>query len=166
MSVQNSINDDGILYLYQVILSEMPKKVSDLNNDLAFQTATQVGNAIQAAIAGLSIPSKTSDLTNDLDFQSATQVQTAINSAIAGIENLTIDWTYSQLPASGDKNTIYAIPTGDQEDPYDFYVWKPGTPGSWVKLDFKIDMSGYMKTTDIHWMTNSEIEALIHPTTP
>lgn len=29
-----------------------------------------------------------------------------------------------------------------------------------------VDLSGYMKTTDIHWMTNAEIEALIHPTTP
>ncbi len=157
----NTIDENGILYIYNKIKGEMPTKTSDLINDSTYQTAQNVANAITAAIQTLSIPTKTSDLQNDSGFQNATQVQQAIDTAIAGISDLHIDWSYSQLPTTGDENTIYAIPTGDVEDPYDFYIWKPGTPGEWVKLDFKFDMTGYLKVTDIHWMTNAEIETLL-----
>jgi len=34
------------------------------------------------------------------------------------------------------------------------------------RLSGIVDLSPYMKTADIHWMSNSEIEELIHPTTP
>lgn len=157
----NTIDENGILYIYNKIKGEMPTKTSDLLNDSTFQTAQQVASAITTAIQTLNIPTKTSDLQNDSGFQNATQVQTAIDTAIAGISDLHIDWSYSVLPASGEENVIYAIPTGNVEDPYDFYIWKTGTPGEWIKLDFNIDMTGYMKVTDIHWMTNAEIEALL-----
>lgn len=162
-TVKNSIDDNGVLYLYQKIKGEMPSKTSDLTNDLDFQTATQVANAITNAINGLSIPDSVSDLTNDLDFQTETEVQSLIDEAISGIEDLHIDWTKQELPATGNTKTIYAIPTGDPDDPYDFWVWNDTAQAgsNWVKLDFKVDMSGYMKTSDIHWMTNAEIDALL-----
>lgn len=160
----NTIDENGVLYIYNKIKGEMPAKTSDLINDSTYQTAQNVADSITAALGTLSIPTKTSDLQNDSGFQNATQVQTAINTAIAGISNLHFDWSYSQLPVSGEDNIIYAIPTGVQADPYDFYVWKSGSPGSWVKLDFQMDLSGYMKTSDIHWMTNAEIETLLSET--
>ena len=36
---------------------------------------------------------------------------------------LHFDWSYTTLPATGDLNTIYAIPTSDPNMPYDFYAW-------------------------------------------
>jgi hypothetical protein len=158
----NTIDDNGVLYIYQKIKGEMPSKTSDLVNDSTFQTAQNVADSITAALATLSIPTKTSDLQNDSGYQNATQVQNAIDTAIAGIENLHFDWSYSQLPAQGEEGIIYAIPTGSQTDPYDFYVWKPGNPGQFVKLDFNFDMSGYMLKTDLHFMTNAEIDALLN----
>lgn len=159
-NVKNAIDDNGVLYLYQKIKGEMPSKTSDLVNDSTFQTAQNVADSITAALATLNIPTKVSDLSNDAGYQNATQVQTAIDAAISQVGGLHIDWTYQTLPASGDSDTIYAIPTGDADDPYDFYVWN-GSSNRWIKLDFNIDMSGYMKTSDIHWMTNAEIDALL-----
>ena len=162
-TVTNSIDDNGVLFLYNKIKGEMPTKTSDLANDSTFQTATQVATSINTAIQALSIPDSVSDLTNDLNFQTQTEVQTLINTAIATIEDLHIDWSRSELPATGNTKIIYAIPTGDADDPYDFWVWNDTAAAghNWVKLDFKIDMSGYMKTSDIHWMTNAEIDALL-----
>lgn len=162
-AVKNAIDDNGVLFLYQKIKGEMPSKTSDLVNDSTYQTAQEVANSITAALATLSIPTSVSELANDAGYQNATQVQTAINTAISSIEDLHIDWSYSTLPATGSNKIIYAIPTGDTSDPYDFWVWNDTAQAgsNWVKLDFKIDMSGYMKTTDIHWMTNSEIDALL-----
>lgn len=159
-NVKNAIDDNGVLYLYQKIKGEMPSKTSDLLNDSTFQTAQNVADSIAAALATLTIPTKVSDLQNDAGYQNATQVQTAIDDAISQIGGLSIDWSHQTLPASGDSNTIYAIPTGGADDPYDFYIWN-STDNKWIRLDFNIDMSGYMKTSDIHWMTNAEIDALL-----
>ena len=157
---KNAIDDNGVLYLYNKIKGDIPTHVSDLTNDANYQTALEVATAINTAIGGLSIPAKVSDLSNDANYQSDTQVQDAINTAIAGIDNLHFDWSHQELPQTGESNVIYAIPTGDTSDPYDFYVWN-STSSTFVKLDFEIDMSGYMKTSDIHWMTNAEIDALL-----
>lgn len=54
-------------------LTDIPTKVSQLQNDSGFQTASQVQTAITAAV-----PTKVSDLTNDSGFQTASQVQNAI----------------------------------------------------------------------------------------
>ena len=90
----NTIDENGVLYIYNKIKGEMPAKTSDLINDSTYQTAQNVADSITAALGTLSIPTKTSDLQNDSGFQNATQVQTAINTAIAGISNLHFDVTF------------------------------------------------------------------------
>lgn len=162
---KNTIDDNGVLFLYQKIKGEMPTKTSDLVNDSTYQTAQNVADSITAALQTLTIPTKVSDLQNDAGYQNQTQVQTAINTAIAGISNLHFDWSHQTLPVTGEENVIYAIPTGDVSDPYDFFVWKPDGQGSgsYIRLDFELDMSGYLQKTDLHFMTNAEIEALLTP---
>ena len=54
-------------------ITDIPTKLSQLQNDSGFQTASQVNAAITAAV-----PTKVSDLNNDSGFQTASQVQTAI----------------------------------------------------------------------------------------
>ena len=61
-------------------IADIPTKLSQLQNDSGFQTASQVNAAITAAV-----PTKVSDLTNDSGFQTASQVQTAIDNSLAQI---------------------------------------------------------------------------------
>lgn len=67
---------------------------------------------------------------------------TAITNAIGNIDvaGLHVDWSYTVLPATGNSNIIYAIPTGDTEDPYDFYAWNDADQ-EFVQIDFKIDIT-------------------------
>jgi len=76
----------GVQYLWNQIrasfatMSDLPTKVSQLNNDLGFLNSNEVNYAINAAIQSLSIPSKVSDLTNDAGYQTAQDVASAIGS--------------------------------------------------------------------------------------
>lgn len=63
------------------------------------------------------------------------------------IENLHFDWSYTTLPATGDLNTIYCIPTGVSSAPYDFYAWDGS---NYHQLDFTFDMSGYAEVADVY----------------
>lgn len=69
--VQNKIITAALAL--KAALTDIPTKLSQLQNDSGFQTASQVNTAITAAV-----PTKVSDLRNDRGFQTASQVQTAI----------------------------------------------------------------------------------------
>ena len=65
--------------------SDIPTKVSELDNDSDFQTASQVA----AAISGINVPTKVSQLDNDSDFQTGTQVSNSIATATSGLATKT-----------------------------------------------------------------------------
>lgn len=77
-------------------IPSVPTKVSDLENDSQFQTATQVQSAVTSAVSVLDIPTKTSDLTNDSNFVSTTTLETGLAGKvdkIAGKDLSTNDYT-------------------------------------------------------------------------
>lgn len=76
--VQNKIITAALAL--KAALTDIPTKLSQLQNDSGFQTASQVSSAITAAV-----PTKVSDLNNDSGFQTASQVQTAIDNSLAQI---------------------------------------------------------------------------------
>lgn len=76
--VQNKIITAALAL--KAALTDIPTKLSQLQNDSGFQTASQVNTAITAAV-----PTKVSDLRNDSGFQTASQVQTAIDNSLAQI---------------------------------------------------------------------------------
>ena len=65
--------------------SDIPTKVSELDNDSDFQTASQVATAI----SGINVPTKVSQLDNDSDFQTGTQVSNSIATATSGLATKT-----------------------------------------------------------------------------
>lgn len=72
----------------------VPTNLSELNNDSAYQTKTQLDSAVSTLNQSISnvnakIPSKVSQLTNDSNFQTKTQVDTAIQNL--SILTLTVD---------------------------------------------------------------------------
>ena len=73
--------------------SDIPTKVSELDNDSDFQTASQVA----ASISGINVPTKVSQLENDSDFQTGTQVSNSIATATSGLA------TKAELAGKQDK---------------------------------------------------------------
>lgn len=106
-----------------------------------------------------SVPSKVSDLTNDSNFQTQTQVSNAISAAIAGIK--TVEFRIvSALPQTGEANVIYLVShTAKTDDIYDEYIY---VDNKWEKIGTTdIDLSGYVRTSDLVAITNAEIDDIV-----
>lgn len=153
----NYLDKEGLQYLWSKIKarfadkSSIPTKVSQLTNDSEYQTKTQVQDAITYAM-----PTKVSQLTNDSGYQNASQVNSAIASAIAGIETISFE-IVSTLPTTGKSATIYLVANnGGSHDEY-IYI-----NNRWEKLGTTdIDLSGYVQSSELVKITNSEIDAIV-----
>ena len=73
-------------------IPSVPTKVSQLQNDSSYQTATQVQTTVNNAVGALDIPTKTSDLTNDSNFVDETALSAKVDK-IAGKDLSTNDYT-------------------------------------------------------------------------
>lgn len=121
------------------------------------------------------IPTKTSQLTNDSSFttmsavekkgyQTASQVTSAITTAIAGVTKFDMQVVES-LPATGKKGVIYLISHAHgTNDSYDEYIWVTnGSTSNFEKLgNTDINLSAYVKKTDLVSITNTEIDAILN----
>lgn len=124
----------------------------------------------------LTIPSKTSDLTNDSNYVSSSDVSdsyynkdtidekvTTINEAIAAAATgkMTISIVES-VPTveTASSNVIYFVlkTSGEENNIYDEYMLIEGA----IELigSTAIDLTGYVKTTDIEEITNDDVDAI------
>lgn len=111
--------------------SSIPTAVSDLTNDLDFQTGTEVATAIDEALAGIT----------GIDYEI---VQTLPQTGEKGV-------IYLVPQSDGSGSDIY--------DEY-IWITNSGV-GSFEKIgSTDIDLSGYVQFTDIVYATNAEIDAL------
>ena len=156
-----------------------PTKVSQFTNDSDFQNATQV-NAIVDGKGFLkavpteyvtdtelnakgfltSVPSEyvtDSELTQK-GYQTSSQVQALINNAVSGITGIEFS-VVSSLPSSGKKGVIYLVANGGKtKNIYDEYIW---ITDKFEKIgSTEIDLTPYMKKTDMVEISNSEIDAI------
>ncbi len=184
----NSVEIDGDLTLTALGIqqkgdyatkSEIPAKTSQLTNDSNYQTSTQVSSAIttaktelQKAIDGKAnaththvkaditdMPTKLSQFTNDNGYQTSSQVATAISNAVGKITSFETK-VVTSLPTTGVKGTIYfvASKTTGTNQSYDEYLW---INNKWEFIGTTaVDLTGYIKETDIHEITNAEIDTI------
>lgn len=119
----------------------VPTNTNQLTNGAGFITSS-------------SLPTNVSDLTNDSGYQTASDVSTAISSAITTVMDYKgTKATVAQLPTTGNKNgDVWHVTENDGE-----YAWN-GT--EWEELGSTIDLSGYVKTTDMVAITSSEINTI------
>ena len=109
-----------------------------------YQTATQVNTAITGK-----------------GYQTASQVTSAINSAIAGVTQFDLQVVES-LPAKGKKGVIYLMAHSHASgDAYDEYVWVESKSAFEKIGNTDIDLSAYMKKTDLTAIANSEIDTIL-----
>lgn len=106
----------------------------------------------------ITVPTNNNQLTNGAGYQTASDVSTAIATAVAGITSFEYEVVQS-LPAEGEAGIIYLVAhshgTGDS---YDEYIW---VSNAFEKIgNTDIDLSGYVLSTDLVAITNTEINQI------
>lgn len=110
----------------------------------------------------ITVPTNNNQLTNGAGYQTANQVTTAINNAIKDITGISFSIVES-LPTTGVNGVIYLIShtPASTQNIYDEYIWIASSK-SFEKIgSTDVDLSGYLKTTDIIAITNDEIDTII-----
>lgn len=151
------LDSNGVLYLWNKIgglfatKAEIPNDVGDLGNSAGYQTSQQVEQAItgknyttMAAVEGKG-------------YQTTQQVQQAINSALSGITGIQFS-IVEQLPATGVAGTIYLVQKTVTATGNIYTEWIY-VNNKWETLgDTTVDLSDYLKKTDVSALTNAEID--------
>lgn len=162
------IDDNGLTYLIQKIKLWNNNKVDkesgkSLISDSEITRLANVTNyddtALQTAVNGKT----TLAAVQALGYQTASDVQSAINSALANISGVSFS-IVSSLPASGEAGIFYLVSnSGSGDNVYDEYVWitDNGTSKFEKIGTTAVDLSGYMQTSDMVAITNSEIDTIV-----
>lgn len=120
-----------------------PTKVSQLTNDSGFQNATQVNSTITGK-----------------GYQTKAEVQSLINSAVGSITSIRYEKVTS-LPATGSNGVIYLVAhSHGTQDIYDEYIWISESKTFEKIGNTDIDLSGYVKKTDLTAITTDELNAM------
>lgn len=105
----------------------------------------------------ITVPTKYSELVNDNDLVSTTQVKKLISEARHMKKEIV-----STKPSTGEENVIYLVgPKGSGNNIYEEWLY---INGQWEKIgdtDTKVDLSGYLKTSDIKAITTEEINQVM-----
>ena len=120
------------------------------------QVATDISNAVSNKVTETQMNTAINNATSNKVTQN--EVNSAISNAISEITQFDYSIVES-LPNAGVKGTIYLISNkGNNENIYDEYIYienkfeKIGTT--------EMDLSGYVKTTDLVAITNEEIDEI------
>lgn len=184
------LDDNGLLYFWQKIGNKFVAKetgkglsTNDLTDDLK-KTYDDTVNTVAGIVAeggepnvietikrngvtlevtnktvDITVPTNTNQLTNGAGFQTASDVNSAISSAIADISGISYSIVTS-LPATGEAGVIYLISnSGTNPNIYDEYIYVNNAFEKIGTTD--VDLSGYVQTSDLIAITNTEIDTIV-----
>lgn len=163
----NRLDDDGLLYLLTLLepvieaageenVIEIIQKngvaltVQNKTVNIEVPTDTDINGLIQTALANGSNP-----------YTTTSDAQGLIDDALADITGIEFK-IVSSLPATGEKGVIYLVGTAS---PYDEYIWvEPSGSAAYFEQigSTSIDLSGYVQASEMHALTNSEIDAIFN----
>lgn len=104
-------------------------------------------------------PANVSEFTNDSGYQTANDVNTLISNAIADIQGIEYS-IVTELPTTGEAGIIYLISnSGSNPNSYDEYIYVNSKFEKIGTTD--VDLSGYIKETDLVTITNEEIDTIV-----
>lgn len=138
------LGEDATLFLVQQLLAKINASPGGFSGNYADLTGK---------------PTKLSDFTNDSNYQTDTQVTTAINNALNDITGFSAV-IVEALPTTGEINKIYLVAKeGTANDGYSEYMW---INSKWEFIgSTSVDLTGYLKITDLIALTNQEILDII-----
>ena len=143
---------DGVLYFKQKLDSIFGKVKAVKVNGVTIEISAADGSV------DIAVPTNNNELTNGAGFQTASEVQNAITEALKDISGITFE-TVSELPQTGESGKIYLLSNdGVAPNVYDEYIY---VNSAWEKIgSTSVDLSGYLKKTDMVAITNTEIDGI------
>lgn len=125
-----------------------------------YQTEDNVNNKIAEATKDFLTSKQISQkiLSATEDMATNTSVDSKISDAIAGVTQFNYE-IVDVLPESGKKGTIYLVKveTETERDIYEEYLW---IDGKWERFGPSLDLTGFIKYTDLESITNEEIDII------
>lgn len=144
--------------------SAIPTKVESLADAGDYAKKAEIPHSIEgmegidAYAKVTAIPKKVEDLTDGADYIKKAELTEEVKSLIGNTKALEFS-VVEELPSSGEKSTIYLVSNSKAEnDAYDEYIF---VNGKFEKIGTtSVDLSDYVKTSDITSITNEEIDTL------
>ena len=148
------VNGTALSVSSKAVNVTVPTKTSELTNDSSFTTMSAVEGK------GYQTSSQVNSIVTGKGYQTASQVQTLINNAVSGITGIEFS-VVSSLPTTGTKGVIYLVAHAHgTNDGYDEYIWLSDS-NKFEKIgNTDIDLSAYLKSSDVTELTNTEIQNL------
>lgn len=161
MSEKKYLDNNGLSHLWLLLKEKFNNKVDKVagkglsTNDLTDELVTKINNAGDSSFTG-----NYNDLTNKPDlsvYAKTTEVEAKINTAVANINKKQVVTSISEMT---DTNTIYLLANqGSGNNIYDEYIVVDGTAEKIGTTE--VDLSSYLKSTDLVAITNAEIDTII-----
>lgn len=163
----NRLDDDGLLYL--LTLLEPVIEAAGEENVIEIIQKNGVALTVQNKTVNIEVPTDTdingliqTSLANGSNpYTTTSDAQGLIDDALADITGIEFE-IVSSLPATGEKGVIYLVGTAS---PYDEYIWvEPSGSAAYFEQigSTSIDLSGYVQASEMHALTNSEIDAIFN----
>lgn len=138
--------------------TDIIKKVSLLENDSRYQTASDVETTISGK--GYQTAEQVNNAIISKGYQTSANVQSSINAALADITGIDFK-VVSSLPSTGVKGTIYMLSnSGSGNNVYDEYIYLTDAKKYEKIGTTDVDLSNYYNTSNFTAVTNSEIDSL------
>lgn len=155
----NRLDDNGLLYL--LTLLEPVIEAAGEENVIEVIQKNGVALTVQNKTVNIPIPTDADieSLITAHGYQTEPEVQQLIDDELADITGIEFE-IVSTLPASGTKGVIYLV---GSTAPYDEYIWVEPTGGSahFEQIgSTSVDLSGYVQSSELHALTNSEIDTI------
>lgn len=172
------LDENGLLFLWQQILSQFVKQETGKGlstNDLTDELMQKIQNAGNSSFDGdynslTNIPQINGiALTGNKTLEDLGITQ-AIQDAIGDVTQISFEpvESFDSLPETGTAGVFYLVPNAKKgNNNYDEYIWNTADETYELigQIQSDIDLSGYVKTTDIVPLTNDEILQIINTVT-
>lgn len=163
MATYKYVSDDNLLYVWQKLKLLLNNKV-DKENGKGLFSGSYNDLTNKPSIAGVTLSGNKS--LSDLgiqpsgDYPTNQEMTTAINNALAGITEIEFR-VVSALPSTpGENGVIYLVAVSQEAgNNYEEYIYVNNAYEKIGTTD--VDLSGYVKTTDLVELTNVEIDEIM-----
>lgn len=162
-AIPNNINDLVGIGDY-ALKTSIPTRVDSLTDANDYAKKSEIPHSVKG-MEGIedyalvsAVPKKVAELEDYTEYVKKTDLTKELKTLVGNVKTIEFS-VVEELPESGEKGTIYLISNakGDN-DIYDEFIWindrfeKIGTTS--------VDLSGYLRATDISSITNEEIDTL------
>lgn len=172
------LDENGLLFLWQQILGQFVQQVPGKglsSNDLTDELLQKINNAGSSSFDG-----DYNSLTNQPQINGIALtgnktledlgITKAITDAIGQVTQISFETfsSFSALPSVGKAGVFYLVSNaGADNNNYDEYIWNAAASSYELigQIQQSIDLSGYVKQTDITPLTNEEILTIINNAT-